>query len=94
MNELDAVLLDGSEYLNQIEEINDRLFSTHDTVNYAIVKANEANDLSHFAVERIDTIRETTTSYQTAIDQLQARIAELEHKIDLLTGPCICEPLL
>lgn len=94
MNELDAVLLDGSEYLNQIEEINDRLFSTHDTANYAIVKANEANDLSHFAVERIDTIRETTTSYQTAIDQLQARIAELEHKIDLLTGPCICEPLL
>ena len=94
MNELDTVLLDGSEYLNQIEEINDRLFSMHDTVNYAIVKTNEANDLSHFAVERIDTIRETTTSYQTAIDQLQARIAELEHKIDLLTGPCICEPLL
>ena len=94
MNELDTVLLDGSEYLNQIEEINDRLFSTHDTVNYAIVKANEANDLSHFAVERIDTIRETTTSYQTAIDQLQTQIAELEHKIDLLTGPCICEPLI
>lgn len=94
MNELDTVLLDGSEYLNHIEEINGRLFSMHDTVNHAIAKVNEANDLSHFAVERIDTIRETATSYQTAIDQLQARIAELEHKIDLLTGPCICEPLL
>ena len=94
MNELDTVLLDGSVYLNQIEDINNRLFSMHDTVEHAIVKTNEANDLSHFAVERIDTIRETTTSYQTAIDQLQARIAELEHKIDLLTGPCICEPLL
>lgn len=94
MNELDTVLLDGSEYLNQIEEINDRLFSMHDTVNSAIIKVDEANDLSHFAVERIDTIRATTISYQTAIDQLQARIAELEHKIDLLTGPCICEPLL
>lgn len=91
---MDTVLLDGSVYLNQIEDINNRLFSMHDTVEHAIVKTNEANDLSHFAVERIDTIRETTTSYQTAIDQLQARIAELEHKIDLLTGPCICEPLL
>ena len=91
---MDTVLLDGSEYLNQIEEINDRLFSMHDTVNSAIIKVDEANDLSHFAVERIDTIRATTISYQTAIDQLQARIAELEHKIDLLTGPCICEPLL
>lgn len=91
---MDTVLLDGSEYLNHIEEINGRLFSMHDTVNHAIAKVNEANDLSPFAVERIDTIRETTTSYQTAIDQLQARIAELEHKIDLLTGPCICEPLL
>lgn len=93
MNELDTVLLDGSEYLNHIEEINDRLFSMHDTVNHAIIKVDEANTLSNFAVERIDTIR-ATTSYQTAIDQLQARIAELEHKIDLLTGPCICEPLL
>ena len=91
---MDTVLLDGSEYLNYIEEINDRLFSMHDTVNHAIIKVDEANTLSHFAVERIDTIRATTTSYQTAIDQLQARIAELEHKIDLLTGPCICEPLL
>lgn len=94
MNELDTVLLDGSEYLNQIEEINGRLFSMRDTVNHAITKVNDTNNLSHFAVERIDTIRETATSYQTAIDQLQARIAELEHKIDLLTGPCICEPLL
>lgn len=91
---MDTVLLDGSEYLNHIEEINDRLFSMRDTVNHAIIKVDEANTLSHFAVERIDTIRATTTSYQTAIDQLQARIAELEHKIDLLTGPCICEPLL
>lgn len=91
---MDAVLLDGSEYLNHIEKINDRLFSMHDTVNHAIIKVDEANTLSNFAVERIDTIRATTTSYQTAIDQLQTRIAELEHKIDLLTGPCICEPLL
>lgn len=91
---MDTVLLDGSGYSNQIEEINDRLFSMHDTVKHTITKVNEANDLSRFAVERIDTIRTTTTSYQTAIDQLQVRIAELEHKIDLLTGPCICEPLL
>lgn len=86
--------MDEQELTVRVEEINDRLFSMHDTVNHAIAKVNKANDLSHFAVERIDTIRETTTSYQTAIDQLQVRIAELEHKIDLLTGPCICEPLL
>lgn len=94
MNELDTVLPDGSEYLNQIEEINGRLFSMRDTVNHAITKVNDANNLSHFAVERINTITETATSYQTAIDQLQTRITELEHKIDLLTGPCICEPLI
>ena len=87
-------ILDEQELTVRVEEIDNRFFSMHDTVNHAIAKVNKANDLSHFAVERIDTIRETTTSYQTAIDQLQVRIAELEHKIDLLTGPCICEPLL
>ena len=86
--------MDEQELTVRVEEIDNRLFSMHDTVNHAIAKVNKANDLSHFSVERIDTIRETTTSYQTAIDQLQVRIAELEHKIDLLTGPCICEPLL
>ena len=86
--------MDEQELTVRVEEIDNRLFSMHDTVNHAIAKVNEVNDLSHFAVERIDTIRETITSYQTAIDQLQVRIAELEHKIDLLTGPCICEPLL
>lgn len=86
--------MDEQELTVRVEEIDNRLFSMHDTVNHAIAKVNKANDLSHFAVERIDTIRETTTSYQTAIDQLQTRIAELEHKIDLLIGPCICEPLL
>lgn len=86
-------ILDEQELTVRVEEIDNHLFSMHDTVNHAIAKVNEANNLSHFAVERIDTIR-ATTSYQTAIDQLQARIAELEHKIDLLTGPCICEPLL
>lgn len=86
--------MDEQELTVRVKEIDNRLFSMHDTVNHAIAKVNKANDLSHFAVERIDTIRETTTSYQTAIDQLQVRIAELEHKIDLLTGPCICEPLL
>lgn len=86
--------MDEQELTVRVEETDNRLFSMHDTVNHAIAKVNKANDLSHFAVERIDTIRETTTSYQTAIDQLQVRIAELEHKIDLLTGPCICEPLL
>lgn len=86
--------MDEQELTVRVEEIDNRLFSMHDTVNHAIAKADEANNLSYFAVDRIDTIRETTTSYQTAIDQLQARITELEHKIDLLTGPCICEPLL
>ena len=84
-------ILDEQELTVRVEEIDNHL---HDTVNHAIIKVDEANALSHFAVERIDTIRATTTSYQTAIDQLQARIVELEHKIDLLTGPCICEPLL
>lgn len=85
--------MDEQELTVRVEEIDNHLFSMHDTVNHAIIKVDEANNLSHFAVERIDTIR-ATISYQTAIDQLQARIAELEHKIDLLTGPCICEPLL
>ena len=87
-------ILDEQELTVRVEEIDNHLFSMHDTVNHAIIKVDEANTLSHFAVERIDTIRATTTSYQTAIDQLQTRIAELEYKIDLLTGPCICEPLI
>lgn len=86
--------MDEQELTVRVEEIDNHLFSMHDTVNHAIIKVDEANALSHFAIEPIDTIRATTTSYQTAIDQLQARIVELEHKIDLLTGPCICEPLL
>lgn len=86
--------MDEQELTVRVEEIDNHLFSMHDTVNHAIIKVDEANALSHFAIEGIDTIRATTTSYQTAIDQLQARIVELEHKIDLLTGPCICEPLL
>lgn len=86
--------MDEQELTVKVEEIDNHLFSMHDTVNHAIIKVDEANTLSHFAVEHIDTIKATTTSYQTAIDQLQTRIAELEHKIDLLTGPCICEPLI
>ena len=91
---MDTVLLDGLEYSNQIAGINDYLFSMHDTVKHAISEVNKVNDLSHFAVEHIDTIGASITSYQTAIDRLQDRIAELEHKIDLLTGPCVCEPLI
>ena len=86
--------MDEQELTVRVEEIDNHLFSMHDTVNHAITKVNDANNLSHFAVERINTITETATSYQTAIDQLQTRITELEHKIDLLTGPCICEPLI
>ena len=50
-------ILDEQELTVKVEEIDNHLFSMHDTVNHAIIKVDEANTLSHFAVERIDTIR-------------------------------------
>ena len=63
------IILDDQELTVRVEEIDNHLFSMHDTVNHAIIKADEANNQSHFAVERIDTIKATTISYKTAIDQ-------------------------
>ena len=47
--------MDEQELTVKVEEIDNHLFSMHDTVNHAIIKVDEANTLSHFAVERIDT---------------------------------------
>ena len=47
-------ILDEQELTVRVEEIDNHLFSMHDTVNHAIIKVDEANPLSHFAVERID----------------------------------------
>ena len=55
-----------------------------------VIRIADMND----RINDAQNITASITSYQTAIDRLQDRIAELEHKIDLLTGPCICEPLL
>lgn len=86
--------MDEPELTARIEEMNDQIYAVQECATHAYVRANEANDLSHFTINRIDSVRIFAASYQSAIDQLEARVAELEHKIEILTGPCYCESLL
>ena len=86
--------MDEQELTVRVAEIDNRLDAVYSTATNAYMRANEAHDISKTAINNIDSTRISAVSYQSVIDQLQARVAELEHKIDLLTGPCICEPLL
>ena len=86
--------MDESDFVIRIADMNDRINDAQNAAKHAYIRADQANDMSGFTINRIDNITATVTSYQTAIDQLQTRITELEHKIELLTGPCVCEPLI
>lgn len=86
--------MDESDFVIRIADMNDRINDAQNAMKHAYVQAEQANNMSGYAINRVDNITASITSYQTAIDRLQDRIAELEHKIDLLTGPSICEPLL
>lgn len=86
--------MDEQELTVRVSEIDNRLDAVYNAATYAYMRATEANDTSKIAINNMENVRVTAVSYQSVIDQLQARIAELEHKIDLLTGPCICESLL
>ena len=86
--------MDEQELTVRVSEIDNRLDAVYNAATHAYIRANEANDTSKIAINNMEKVRVTAVSYQSVIDQLQARIAELEHKIDLLTGPCYCESLL
>lgn len=86
--------MDEQELTVRVSEIDNRLDAVYNAATNAYMRATEANDTSKIAINNMENVRVTAVSYQSVIDQLQARIAELEHKIDLLTGPCICESLL
>lgn len=86
--------MDEPELTARVAEIDDRIDVVQEAATHAYVRANEANDLSRLAIDRTNTVRMATVSYQSVIDQLQARITELEHKIEMITGPCYCESLL
>lgn len=86
--------MEEQELTVRISEIDNRLDAVYNAATHAYMRANEANNTSKLAINNMENVRVTAVSYQSVIDQLQARIAELEHKIDLLTGPCICESLL
>lgn len=86
--------MDEQELTVRVSEIDNRLDAVYNAATHAYMRATEANDTSKIAINNMENVRVTAVSYQSVIDQLQARIAELEHKIDLLTGPCICESLL
>lgn len=86
--------MDEQELTVRVSEIDNRLDAVYNAATNAYMRANEANATSKIAINNMENVRVTAVSYQSIIDQLQARIAELEHKIDLLTGPCICESLL
>lgn len=86
--------MDEQELTVRVSEIDNRLDAVYNAATHAYMRATEANDTSKIAINNMENVRVTAVSYQSVIDQLQARIAELEYKIDLLTGPCICESLL
>ena len=84
----------ATDFIARVDEMDGRIDVVQECATHAYERSNRANDLSQFAINRIDSVRTIATSYQSAIDQLEDRVTELEHKIELLTGPCICESLL
>lgn len=78
----------------RLDTIDNLVHTTRETVGNACERANRANDMSQFVMSYTDTIKTTVDSYEAIIDQLQARVTDLEHKMKMITGPCYCESLL
>ena len=86
--------MDEQELTIRISEIDNRLDAVYNAATHAYMRANEANDTSKIAINNMENARIAAVSYQSVIDQLQARVTDLEHKMKMITGPCSCESLL
>ena len=86
--------MDEQELTIIISEIDNRLDAVYNAATHAYMRANEANDTSKIAINNMENARIAAVSYQSVIDQLQARVTDLEHKMKMITGPCYCESLL
>lgn len=86
--------MDDQELTIRISEIDNRLDAVYNAATHAYMRANEANDTSKIAINNMENARIAAVSYQSVIDQLQARVTDLEHKMKMITGPCYCESLL
>ena len=86
--------MDEQELTIRISEIDNRLDAVYNAATHAYMRANEANDTSKIAINNMENARIAAVSYQSVIDQLQARVTVLEHKMKMITGPCYCESLL
>lgn len=87
-------ILDEQELTIRVSEIDNRLDAVYNAATHAYMRANEANDTSKIAINNMENVRIAAVSYQSVIDQLQARVTDLEHKMKMITGPCYCESLL
>lgn len=86
--------MDEQELTIRISEIDNRLDAVYNAATHAYMRANEANDTSKIAINNMENARIAAVSYQSVIDQLQAIVTDLEHKMKMITGPCYCESLL
>ena len=86
--------MDEQELTIRISEIDNRLDAVYNAATHAYMRANEANDTFKIAINNMENARIAAVSYQSVIDQLQARVTDLEHKMKMITGPCYCESLL
>nr|DAG24736.1 MAG TPA: hypothetical protein [Bacteriophage sp.] len=87
-------ILDEQELTVRVSEIDNRLDAVYNAATHAYMRATEANNTSKLAINNMENVRVTAVSYQSVIDQLQARVTDLEHKMKMITGPCYCESLL
>lgn len=86
--------MDEQELTIRVSEIDNRLDAVYNAATHAYMRANEANDTSKIAINNMENVRIAAVSYQSVIDQLQARVTDLEHKMKMITEPCYCESLL
>lgn len=86
--------MDEQELTIRVSEIDNRLDAVYNAATHAYMRANEANNTSKIAINNMENARIAAVSYQSVIDQLQARVTDLEHKMKIITGPCYCESLL
>lgn len=86
--------MDEQELTIRVSEIDNRLDAVYNAATHAYMRANEANDTSKIAINNMENVRIAAVSNQSVIDQLQARVTDLEHKMKMITGPCYCESLL
>ena len=86
--------MDEPDLTVRVAEMDNRIDVVHAAATHAYEKANMANNVSQLAISDSQNLKSSINTYQAVIDDLQRRVSDLEHKIELLTGPCVCEPLI